>query len=191
MSTSEAPDLTPPRPDDLLHLRLGRLLLLLEQAAGKPRAKSLDLERLSTYDFFADNPLLVFEDGSVERRRLLLAGYQATSLSYHSAAQRFTNRRARIQHDLAHLLAHGLVRAQAASSRVSYELSDEGAALAGRFVTAYADAYRLGADLVVARLNRLSDRELRTRAAEWTRAEPFLIDIHLELASQTAASETA
>src|SRR3546814_13768218 len=49
----------PLRPDDLLAFRLGRLLLLLDIVPGLPSPKPMDIERISLYDFFADNPFLV------------------------------------------------------------------------------------------------------------------------------------
>ena len=54
------PNALPLRPDDLLAFRLGRLVLLLDTVPGLPSPKPMDVERISLYDFFADNPFLVF-----------------------------------------------------------------------------------------------------------------------------------
>jgi hypothetical protein len=38
---------------------MARLILLLAEGPGQPYSKPWDVERLGTYDFFADNPLLL------------------------------------------------------------------------------------------------------------------------------------
>lgn len=167
------------RPDDLTVSRLARLALLLQAAPGQPQAKPWDVERLATYDFFADNPLLVFGPGTPERTSALIAGFDPQSLSYHSASQRFSNRRARLQHDLAQLLARGLVRAHPEGKRVVYELTDSGHELAAEFSSVYAQGYRVSARLVTKALNRLSAKALRERTASMLRAEAFLVDLDL------------
>jgi hypothetical protein len=175
---SELP--TAPRPDDLLQARLARLVLLLAEGPGQPNRKPWDVERLGTYDFFADNPLLLFAEDAPERRELILAGFDPRSFSYHSSSQRFTNRRARIQHDLAHLLARGLVRVANENSRVVYALTAAGEALAARFASTYADGYRTSARLVARALNKLADGPLRERIAVLLEARPFVINLYTE-----------
>ncbi len=133
---------------------------------------------MSTYDFFADNPLLLFDEDSAERRTLLLAGFDPRSLSYHSSSQRFTSRRARIQHDLAHLLAYGLVEVDTQSSRVVYALTPGGHKLAAQFTSSYSDGYRTSAGLVARALNRMSDSALRSRTSLLLEAQPFVIDLY-------------
>jgi hypothetical protein len=167
------------RPDDLTVTRLARLTLLLAAAPGQPQPKPLDVERLATYDFFADNPLLVFAPGTPERTSALLAGFDPQSLSYSSASQRFTNRRARLQNDLALLLARGLVRARTEGKRVVYELTDTGHPLAAEFSSVYAQGYRVSARLVTKALNRLGPKALRDHTARMLRAEAFLVDLDL------------
>lgn len=169
-------DLTP-RPDDLTVARLGRLVLLLEALAHQSRPQPLDVERLAAYDFFADNPLLIFDEGSSERRELLMAGFDSTSLSYHSASQRFANRRSRLQHDLANLLARGLVTTKVDGRRVVYELTDSGQGLAPDFESVYAQAYRRSAAMVASTLNRLSGKGLRARISSALGDQDFLVDL--------------
>jgi hypothetical protein len=173
-----------PRPEDLTVTRLARLTLLLAAAPGQPQPKPLDVERLATYDFFADNPLLVFAPGTPERTSALLAGFEPQSLSYSSASQRFTNRRARLQNDLALLLARGLVRAKTEGKRVVYELTDTGHTLAGEFSSVYAQGYRVSARLIARALNRLGSHALRDRTTIMLHAEAFLVD--LDLPEQTS-----
>ena len=168
-----------PRPDDLTVIRLARLTLLLAAAPGQPQPKPLDVERLATYDFFADNPLLVFAPGTPEYSSALLAGFEPQSLSYSSASQRFTNRRARLQNDLALLLARGLVQGKTEGKRVVYELTDRGHVLAGEFSSVYAQGYRVSARLIARALNRLGSRALRDRTTSMLHAEAFLVDLDL------------
>lgn len=167
----------PVRPDDLLEFRLGRLLLLLDVARQQSGLKPLDIERLGYYDFFADNPFLVFDDGD-EQQDLLLEGFHKRNLSYQSSAQRFTNRRARLQHDLMMLIAHDLAYASTAQGKVEYGITDMGHEFTSSIRSLYARAYRRSARLIVSYLNRLSDTKLQENAKLWLRAEPFLIDIY-------------
>lgn len=171
---------TLPRPDDLLHARLGRLILLLSEAPSQPHRKPADVERISTYDFFADNPMLLFGDEDPERQELIIAGFDPRTFSYHSSSQRFTSRRSRIKHDLAHLLALGLLSARPEGSKVAYALTDQGHELAARFSSSYADGYRASARIVARALNRLADTRLRERVAEVLEARPFVIDLYTE-----------
>jgi hypothetical protein len=128
----------------------------------------ISLERLGCYDFLVANPLLVLtEEDNPDRRRLLMAGFDGRALSYASPAHRFTTRRERIQHDLALLVAYGLV-APTADKSVLYSITADGSELAGRFTALYARAYRLSAEILVRRLARLSDKKLREEATRWT-----------------------
>jgi DNA-binding transcriptional ArsR family regulator len=188
MAEPEAVRAAATRPDDLLYGRLARLVLLLAEAPSQPYRKPADIERLGTYDFFSDNPHLLFDEDSEERRALLIAGFDPRTLSYHSSSQRFTNRRGRMQHDLAQLLARGLICARPDANRVVYSLTDAGEHLAAQFESAYADAYRTSARLVANALNRLSDSRLRTRVAAVLEARPFVIDLYAEPESAIPAS---
>ena len=169
-----------PRPDDLLHARLARLVLLLAEGPGQPYAKPWDVERLSTYDFLLGQPVAALGEEAPERRALVLARFDPRTFSYHSSSQRFTNRRRRIQHDLAHLLARGVVDASADANRVVYSLTPAGTRLAARFSSTYADSYRASARLVSRALNRLADKALRDRVAELLEAKSFVLDVYGE-----------
>jgi hypothetical protein len=171
------------RPDDLLFSRLARLVMLLAEIPHLPYRKPADIERLGIYDFFTDNPFLLFEEGAKQHRGLLLAGFDPQTFSYHSSSQRFTNRRARMQHDLSQLLTRGITRASADGGRVVYELTASGEDFNKRMNASYADSYRTSAQLVVRELNQLSDRKLRERVAQMLEARPFVIDLYRESAS--------
>lgn len=182
MSTPDASprssvDALPLRPDDLLAFRLGRLLLLLDIVPGLPAPKTMDIERISLYDFFADNPFLVFGRETDEHRVLVHAGFDSRNLSYQSSAQRFSSRRERLQHDLAVLVGYGLVVARAQARRVEYALTDSGRERAGELRSLYAQGYRRSAELIGRELNRLSDRRLQERTREWLQADELLIDL--------------
>jgi hypothetical protein len=173
----DLPGALPLRPDDLLAFRLGRLILLLATVPGLPSAKPLDVERISLYDFFADNPFLIFGRSTDEHETLVLAGFTSRNLSYQSSAQRFSSRRQRLQHDLATLIAYGFVSATTEARRVVYGLTDVGREHATSLRSLYAQSYRSSAELVGRTLNKLSDRRLQEQTREWLRAEELLIDL--------------
>lgn len=175
---SSADDRLPIRPEALRQFRLARLLVLLDVAAAQKPIKPLDIERLAFYDFFAANPFLILDDEDPERRDVLLAGFTANSLSYNSSAQRFTNRRARLQHDLTLLIAYALAGAENVQGRIAYTVTERGSALVRDLRALYASAYRNSASIVIRRLNKLSDKKLREESRRWLRAEGFLIDIY-------------
>jgi hypothetical protein len=175
-------DRLPVRPERLRQFRLARLLVLLDVTSAQKSPKPLDIERLAFYDFFAANPFLIVGDDDPERRDLLLAGFNANSLSYNSSAQRFTNRRARLQHDLTLLTAYAHVEAETIQGRVAYGITERGQSIAQSLRALYAVAYRDSAAIVIRRLTKLSDKKLREEARRWLRAEGFLIDIYGETA---------
>lgn len=170
-------DLLPLRPDDLLAFRLGRLLLLLDTVPGLPSPKPMDIERISLYDFFSDNPFLVFGHQTKQHRILVLAGFDSRSLSYQSSAQRFSSRRERLQHDLAILVSYGLMRAEPEARRVAYKLTASGSTRAAELRSLYAQSYRRSAELIARELNRLSDRALQQQTRRWLQADELLVDL--------------
>jgi hypothetical protein len=174
----------PRRPEYLLEFRLARLLLLLDSIPEMSTAKPLHIERLGYYDFFVDNPFLVFEHDAPERIALQLAGFSERTLSYSSSAQRFNNRRERLRHDLALLLSKALIEVGNDQNHVVFSLSEAGGELGGNFSGLYARSYRESAALVIRKLNRISDKALGERSREWLRADPFLLDLYGE--GQTA-----
>jgi hypothetical protein len=153
-------------------------LILLASMPEIRTAKPLHIERLGYYDFFSDNPFLILDQGDPDHLSLQLAGFSQRTLSYNSSAQRFTNRRARLRHDLALLASRALVEIAAEGSHITFSASERGVELAGRFTSLYAKSFRAGAAVVVRRLNKLSDRAIGERSRQWLRAEPFLIDIY-------------
>jgi hypothetical protein len=154
-------------PEDDVIFRLAQLLLLVA-SLQRLRQPGISLERLGCYDFLVANPLLVLTDeNDTDRKRLLMAGFDGRALSYASPAHRFTTRRERLQHDLALLVAYGLV-APTVDKSVLYSVTSSGLELAGRFTAVYARSYRLSADILVRRLARLSDKRLRESVRTWT-----------------------
>jgi hypothetical protein len=171
------PDALPLRPDDLLAFRLARLVLLLDTVPRLPSVKPFDIERISFYDFFADNPFLIFGRDTPEHETLVMAGFDSRNLSYQSSAQRFSSRRERLQHDLATLVAYGLAAAAPEARRVVYSLTETGTDYAASLRSLYAQAYRASAALVGRALNKLSDRALQEQTRQWLRADDLLIDL--------------
>lgn len=154
-------------PEDDVIFRLAQLLLLLS-SVRRQALPGVTLERLSIYDFFVANPLLVLiDEEDDDRRRLLIAGFDARALSQASPAHRFTTRRERIKHDLVLLVAYGLVE-PAVDRGVLYAVTSEGMELADKFRAVYARSYRLSAEILVRRLSKLSDQRLRQSVRTWT-----------------------
>jgi membrane protease subunit (stomatin/prohibitin family) len=166
------------RVDDLQEFRLARLLLLFEVAETSAATKNLDIERLGYYDFLSANPVLVFGKESKQRVTLALEGFDSRSLSYASSSQRFTNRRARLQQDIARLVAQGLVAASVNSGRITYGPTQTGRELAQSLSAYYSRSYRTAARLVLSELRNLSASKLRAKAEEWLRADPLLIPLY-------------
>jgi hypothetical protein len=98
-------------PENSRTFRMARLLLLLSTARSDGR-RIESLDRLTYYEFFADNPWVVVDGDSnadaADRDTLRLAGFSRTQLSYASTGQRFVSRRGRIRSDFAQLVSYGL-----------------------------------------------------------------------------------
>ena len=167
-----------PRPDERQTMRLARVLLLLAEAPLQPYKKPMDIERIAIYDFVADNPLLLFPEGEPQHDELLRAGFDPRSLSYHSASQRFANRRATLQDDLVQLLSLGLIAAARKSSTVSYVLTRRGDEVVTRLESSYADSYRASSRLISNKLNRIASTPLQARVGQFADARPFVIDLY-------------
>jgi hypothetical protein len=166
------------RPEDLDAFRMGRLLLLLHTVSVRDRPLKLDIDRIGYYDFFSANPFLAVHDDEAAERELLLIGFSRRNLSYQSSAQRFSNRRSRLQFDVSRLIAIGLVVAEVSDGRVAYTITDAGRNVADQMISLYAQAYRRSVGLMISRLGALTDKRLREDAKNWLRAEPFMIDIY-------------
>ena len=175
------------RPDDLLMFRVARLMLLLDVAATLNLRKPVDIERLGLYDFFAANPFLVVANDEDARQEVSLAGFSSYDLSYQSSGHRYANRRARLRNDLAMLVGYGAATALVEGQRVVYRVTDRGHELASELSTLYAIAYRRSAELILSRLDRLSDKRLRTDATRWLNDERLLIDLYDQDQIQGAA----
>lgn len=164
-------------PETVEQFRTAQLLLLLA-VHKEERDRPLGIDRLGYFEFFAANPFLVVEPRSPDGSRLLAAGFEFLNLDYQSSSQRYTNRRARLQRDLATLTAFGLINVRAIDGRVGYEANDDGVAAAGTLNAMYALAFRTSARIVFGRLKNLSDTKLREQAASWLKADALLIDIY-------------
>lgn len=171
------PDLSgarPVAPEEHVLFRLAQLLLLL-RVVGGPGRPGVGLERLGYYDFFAANPFLVVPDDNVEERaQLHLAGFDERQLSYASTGPRFANRRRRLQHDVALLVAYDLGRLGVDG----WVLTARGAAVADQLTALYAQQYMTSAEMVIRRLSRLSDSALATQAGQWLRNPGLLLDLY-------------
>lgn len=177
MATEAKPAPSRTSAEMLAPFRLGQLLVLFE-AAREVRSPALDVDRLGYYEFLTANPFLIVEADSIEGTRLLMAGFDYRNLDYQSSAQRFSNRRARLHHDLALLVARGLVVTAPNAGRVRYELSELGRESAASLNTLYAYALKEAAAIVLRRLRTLSDKQLRLHAQTALQASDLLISLY-------------
>ena len=166
----------PTPPEELSIFRLGRLLLLLDEAQQGKRP-ALDIERLGFYDFFAANPFLVVPDDERARTRLFLSGFDSRTLGYQSSFHRFATRRQRMRFDLSQLVGYGLVAAEVQDGKVAFALTDHGRDVATSFTSLYAQAYRESSQFIITTLNKLSDQRLHRQAGDWLQSNAFLIDL--------------
>jgi hypothetical protein len=163
-------------PESVDVFRHARLVLLFSTAQTDGRHIG-SLDRLAYFDFFADSPWVVVQgdrrQDETDRRSLVLAGFSDTQLSYASTGQRFVSRRERIRHDLAQLIAYGLVRLEP----TKFALTERGAALAENMQSSYAEAYRTSASIVLRRLSGLSGVALQTNVESWLGRSWLLLDL--------------
>lgn len=161
-------------PDDYTTFRLAQLIILLDEIAPSD-VKGLDLERIGYYDFFAANPFaMIDEANSRDRARLHRASFDESQLSYASTGSRFANRRQRLQHDLALLVAYGLVALRSGG----YGSTERGAQVADRFSALYADQYRESVRVVHQHLKKLSEPQLAASARKWLRTPSLVLDLY-------------
>jgi hypothetical protein len=162
----------PRAPEEHVLLRLAQLLLLLDEVTD---AKGVGLERLGYYDFFAANPFAVIgPDERAVRAELHAAGFDERQLAYASTGARFANRRHRLQHDVALLVAYGLVGA----SGHGYAITPAGRGTAARFLSLYAGQYRAAARVIHRRFRPLSDTALIAQARSWLRRPSLVLDLY-------------
>jgi hypothetical protein len=176
-------------PEDHTTFRLVQLALLLDEISPLD-SKGLGLERLGYYDFFAASPFAILTDQDVsERARLHRAAFDEHQLSYASTGSRFANRRRRLQHDLALLVAYGLVAPRAGG----YGITKAGGQFVGSFTALYADQYRESVRVVHTRFKRLSDTQLANAARQWLQTPSLLLDLYgisEDSARQPSASQS-
>lgn len=163
-------------PEESTTFRLARMLLLLAVAKSGGR-KVPSLDRLGYYEFFADNPFIVIDEGTArdaaDRAALEIAGFTRVQLAYASSGPRFMSRRRRLQHDLAQLIAFGLVELNSNG----YDISSAGVAVANELNSVYADAYRTSAEIVLRRLASKSSLGLERSVDRWLGHSWLLVDL--------------
>jgi len=161
-------------PEDHTVFRLAQLAILLDEITPRD-SKGIDLERVAYYDFFAANPFAIFEDGDIsERARLHRAAFDERQLSYASTGSRFANRRRRLQHDFALLIAYGLATPRGGG----YAIAERGTDFVAELTALYAEQYRESVRVVHTRLKRLSDTQLAIAARRWLQTPSLLLDLY-------------
>jgi hypothetical protein len=160
--------------EDFVAFRLAQLAILLSEVAPVGGAV-LDLERLGYYDFFAANPFAVF--GPVDRlqhAQLHQASFDERQLSYASTGSRFANRRKRLQHDVALLIAYGLAGPRGGG----YGITSGGKVFVDSLSALYVDQYRESIRVVHERLRHLSDTQLARASKRWLTTPSLLLDLY-------------
>lgn len=161
-------------PEEHTTLRVAQLAILLSEIAPAG-GRTIDIERLGYYDFFAANPFAIFgPDDELERARLHRAAFDERQLSYASTGSRFANRRRRLQHDVAILVAYNL----ADRREEGYGLTERGAHFVEALSALYADQYRASVQVVHERLKKLSDSKLAESARGWLKTPSLILDLY-------------
>lgn len=161
-------------PEDFTVFRLAQLMIMLYEVAPIG-ARPIELERLGYYDFFAANPFAIFgARDKLEHAHLHQASFDERQLSYASTGSRFANRRKRLQHDVAILVAYRLVQ----PSREGYEITLTGNDFVESLTALYVDQYRQSVQVVHARFRQMSDTQLARAARGWLRTPSLLLDLY-------------
>ncbi|MDQ8706655.1 hypothetical protein RCO28_29895 [Streptomyces sp. LHD-70] len=163
------------RPEDQEEFRLAQLLLLLETANFTKLVPSI--ERLGVLDFFAANPFLLVQPEEDEYRDLVLAGFSVKPLTYASPGHRFVTRRARLQSDLALLVAYGFVEPATGDGYRVFRITESGSDAAGQLSSIYALAYRESVEVIAKRLRKVADSKLPEFCRKWLNADPAMLDL--------------
>ena len=109
-----------------------------------------------------------------DRARLHRAAFNEGQLSYASTGSRFANRRQRLQHDLALLVAFGLVEPRTGG----YGATERSVVIVEQFNALYADQYRESVRVVHQHLRKLSDPQLAVSARRWLRSPSLILDLY-------------
>lgn len=161
-------------PEEHTTLRVAQLAILLSEIAPAG-GRTIDIERLGYYDFFAANPFAIFgPEDELERARLHRAAFDERQLSYASTGSRFANRRRRLQHDVAVLVAYNLAERR----EEGYGLTNRGADFVDALAALYADQYRASVKVVHERLKKLSDAKLAESARGWLKTPSLILDLY-------------
>lgn len=161
-------------PEEHTVFRLAQLAILLGEIAPAGD-RAVDLERLGYYDFLAANPFVVVEaKDSRERARLHRAAFDERQLAYASSGSRFANRRKRLQHDFALLVAYGLAERRADG----YGQTPRGVEFVASLTALYVDQYRESVSVVHTHLKSLSDTALSRQVREWLRSPSLVLDLY-------------
>jgi hypothetical protein len=161
-------------PEEITTFRLAHLVILLGEVAPA-HGRSVDLETLGYYDFFSANPfIIVKQDDSRDRARLHQAAFDERQLAYASSGSRFANRRKRLQHDFALLVAYGLAEQRGDG----YGQTDRGAAFVSGLTALYVDQYRESVKVVHGRLRGFSAPGLARQARAWLSTPSLLLDMY-------------
>lgn len=164
-------------PEDVTLFNSSRLLILFEAIKNNSIDSGIDIERISYYDFFSANPLIILSDTDSDKLELEYMGFASQSLDYASSSQQFRTKRAKIKQFLAYLMTKGLVEMKNKDGQIVFSITELGESMARKLDTLYANAYRKSVNIIIKRLHRLTDKRLWQEANKWLEAKHFQIDL--------------
>jgi ABC-3C biological conflict system middle component len=108
------------------------------------------------------------------RSQLHHAAFDERQLSYASTGTRFANRRQRLQHDVALLVADGLV----ALRDSGFSATPKGHEFVGELSSLYASQFRASVRVIHSQFKRLSDTQLAKASREWLQSPSLILDLY-------------
>jgi hypothetical protein len=111
-----------------------RILLLFMVLSEIGEHEGINVDRIGYYDFFSAQPFLVFgKDDNETKLKLLLHGFESTTIGYISSSQRFTNRRDKLKYYLSALLMRDLITVKNYDGQLLYSITEKGKEVAAQF----------------------------------------------------------
>lgn len=165
----------PPEDEDIFNA--SRLLIMFEVLNIYGKKKLVSIERISYYDFFSANPLLIFNDNLSIKNKLVYEGFPSNTISYISSSHRFINRMEKLKYYMSYLISRDLIDIANCDGRINYLITNKGTDVSNSIKTFYANAYKESCRIVIKHLESMSDTKLWKESQKWLKAENFVIDL--------------
>ncbi|MCX7748570.1 MAG: hypothetical protein N2645_17030 [Clostridia bacterium] len=164
-------------PEDEDIFNASRLLLMFDVLNQTGKKKSISIERISYYDFFSANPLLIFNNDVKISKKLMYEGFPSNTISYISSSHRFVNRLEKLKYYMSYLIARDLIDIYYEDGRIIYSITCNGIDIAKSINTFYSNAYKESCKIIIKHLESMSDTKLSKESQKWLKAENFVIDL--------------